>query len=178
MNIQSIAAAFLLTSLWAASAQAETVAPSTFAERLAQAGSSLTVRPEGFSGPGAAILSDAIDASRYILIGESHFSREIPVFTTNVCRLMAADGLETGGLTAMAIEVGPEAAVAVNARLRAPDREEQISDFVRSHPDVMAFLNSRDEGQTAADCAGVAGPDFKLWGLDQSSSARAAICSN
>lgn len=80
---------------------------------------------------------------------------------------MAADGLETGGLTAMAVEIGPEAAAAVNARLRAPDREQQISDFVRSHPDVMAFLNGRDEGQTAAVCAGVAGPDFKLWGLDQ-----------
>jgi len=164
MNLKSIAAALSLASLCATSAHAQTVAPPTFAERLAQAGSSLTVRPEGFSGPGSAILSDAIDASRYVLIGESHFSREIPAFTTNVCRLMAA---ETGGLTAMAVEIGPEAAVAINARLRAPDREQQISDFVRAHPDVMAFLNSRDEGQTAADCAAVAGPDFELWGLDQ-----------
>ncbi|ATC33020.1 hypothetical protein CA606_12170 [Caulobacter vibrioides] len=162
MNLKPIVAAFALVSLWAASARAETVKPLTFVERLAQAGSPLTVRPQGFSGPGAAILSEAIGASRYVLIGESHFSREIPAFTTNVCRLMAPDGL-----TAMVVEIGPEAAGVVNARLRAPDREQQISDFMRAHPDAMAFLNGRDEGQTAADCAGVAGPDFKLWGLDQ-----------
>jgi len=162
MNLKSIVGALALASLCAASAHAQTVAPPTFAERLTQAGSPLTVRPEGFSGPGAAILSDAIDASRYVLIGESHLSREIPAFTTNICRLMAP-----GGLTAMAVEIGPEAAGAVNAMMRAPDREQQISDFMSAHPDAMAFLNSRAEGQTAADCAGVAGPDFELWGLDQ-----------
>jgi hypothetical protein len=162
MKLKSMASALALAGLCAASAHAQTVAPPTFAERLAQAGSPLAVRPEGFSGPGATVLSDAIDASRYVLIGESHFSREIPAFTTNVCRLMAP-----GGLTAMAVEVGPEAAGAVNARLRAPDREQQMSDFVSAHPDAMAFLNGRDENQTAADCAGAAGPDFQLWGLDQ-----------
>lgn len=162
MKLKSIAAALALATLCAASAHAEPVASLSFADRLAQAGSPLTVRPEGFSGPGAAILSEAIDASRYVLVGESHFSREIPAFTTNVCRLMAP-----GGLTAMVVEIGPEAAGVVNARLRAPNREQQISDFMSSHPDAMAFLNSRDEGQTAADCAGFAGPDFKLWGLDQ-----------
>ncbi|MCF7750729.1 hypothetical protein KQ945_08225 [Bacillus subtilis subsp. subtilis] len=162
MRLKSIAAALSLASLCAASAYAETVVPLTFADRLAQAGAPLTVRPEGFSGPGAAILSDAVNASRYVLIGESHFSREIPAFTTNVCRLMAP-----GGLTAMAVETGPEAAVAINAMMRAPDREKQIADFMTAHPDAMAFLNSRAEGQTAADCAAVAGPDFKLWGLDQ-----------
>ncbi|WP_422506033.1 hypothetical protein [Stenotrophomonas sp. GZD-301] len=162
MRLKSIGAALSLACLCAASAHAETVAPLTFADRLAQAGSPLTVGPEGFSGPGAAILSDAVDASRYVLIGESHFSREIPAFTTNVCRLMAP-----GGLTAMAVETGPEAAKAVNARMRAPDRERQIADFLTAYPDVMAFLNSRAEGQTVADCAAAAGPAFKLWGLDQ-----------
>lgn len=162
MRLKSIGAALSLACLCAASAYAETVVPLTFAERLAQAGSPLTVRPEGFSGPGAAILSDAVDASRYVLIGESHFSREIPAFTTNVCRLMAP-----GGLTAMVVETGPEAAGAVNARMRAPDREQQITDFLTTYPDAMAFLNSRAEGQTVADCAAVAGPDFTLWGLDQ-----------
>jgi hypothetical protein len=162
MKLKSIAAALALATLCAASAHAQAVASLSFADRLAQAGSPLTVRPEGFSGPGAAILSEAIAASRYVLIGESHHSREIPAFTTNVCRLMAP-----GGLTAMVVEIGPEAAGAVNARLRAPNREQRISDFMRAHPDAMAFLNGRDEGRTAADCAGAAGPDFKLWGLDQ-----------
>lgn len=162
MKLKSIAAALALASLCAASAHAEPVASPSFADQLAKAGAPLKVRPEGFSGPGAAILSEAMDASRYVLIGESHFSREIPAFTTNVCRSMAP-----GGLTAMVVETGPEAAGAINARLRAPDREQRISDFMNAHPDAMAFLNGRDEGQTAADCAGAAGPDFKLWGLDQ-----------
>ena len=162
MKLNSIAATLALATLCAASAHAEPDASLSFADRLAQAGSPLTVRTEGFSGPGAAILSEAIDPSRYVLVGESHFSREIPAFTTNICRLMAP-----GGLTAMVVEIGPEAAGVVNARLRAPNREQQISDFMRAHPDAMAFLNGRDEGQTAADCAGAAGPDFKLWGLDQ-----------
>jgi hypothetical protein len=162
MKLKSMAAALALASLCAASAHAEPVASLSFTDRLAQAGSPLTMRPEGLSGPGAAILSEAIAASRYILIGESHHSREIPAFTTNVCRLMAS-----GGLTAMVVEIGPEAAGVVNTTLRAPNREQQISDFMRAHPDAMAFLNGRDEGQTAADCAGVAGADFKLWGLDQ-----------
>ena len=84
MKLKSIAAALALAGLCAASAHADPVASLSFADRLAQAGSPLTVRPEGFSGPGAAILSEAIDASRYVLVGESHLSREIPAFTTNV----------------------------------------------------------------------------------------------
>jgi len=162
MGLKLIAAAFSLASLCAVSAHAEIVPAPSFAERLAQAGTPLAVRPEGFSGPGAAILSEAVGASRYVLIGESHLSREIPAFTTNVCRMMAP-----GGLTAMVVETGPEAAKAVDVMMRAPDREQQISGFMSAHPDAMAFLNSRAEGQTVADCAGVAGADFKLWGLDQ-----------
>lgn len=166
MNLRSMASAVALAGLWAASAHAQTgaqtVTPPTFAERLAQAGSPLTVGPQGFSGPGAVILSEAVDASRYVMIGESHFSREIPAFTANVCRLMAP-----GGLTAMVVETGPEAAAVVNAGLRAPDREQRMSNFMRAHPDAMAFLSGRDENQTAADCAAAAGPDFALWGLDQ-----------
>jgi hypothetical protein len=162
MKLKPMAAALALAGLCATSAHAQTDAPVPFADRLARAGSPLSVGPGGFSGPGAAILTDAVNASRYVLVGESHLSREIPAFTTNICRLMAP-----GGLTAMAVEIGPEAAGAVNARLRAPDREQKISDFMRAHPDAMAFLNGRDEGQTAADCAAVAGPDFELWGLDQ-----------
>ena len=162
MNLRSIVGALALTGLGATCAHAETAAPPTFAERLAQGVAPLTVGPQGFSGPGAALLSEAVNASRYVLIGESHMSREIPAFTTNICRLMAP-----GGLTAMVVEVGPEGAGAVNARLRAPDREQQMSDFLSAHPSVIAFLNGRDEAQTAADCAAAAGPDFALWGLDQ-----------
>lgn len=148
-------------SVIATQGHAETPAPPS-AQSLSEAGAPLNFGPQGFSGPGADVLTRAVAESRYVLIGESHLSREIPAFTTQVCRLMAPRGL-----TAMAVEVGPEAADVVNASLRAPEREAQIADFMRGHPDAMMFFNGRDEGQMAADCAAAAGPDFSLWGLDQ-----------
>lgn len=158
------AMAMAIAGLTATGAQAQTPAPPAipFSDSLAQAATPLAVGPDGFSGAGAAVLTQAVAASRYVLIGESHHSREIPAFTTQVCRLMAPTGL-----TAMAVEVGPEAVRVVDARMRAPDRDQQIDAFMRDHPDAMIFLNSDDEARMAADCAAAAGPDFALWGLDQ-----------
>ncbi|MGH7025783.1 hypothetical protein [Brevundimonas sp.] len=122
----------------------------------------MDVNPDDLSGAGALILSQAVAASRYVLIGESHMTREIPAFTTQICRLMAPSGL-----TAMAIEAGPEAARVVDAVMRSDDRETRIADFLRAHPDGIAFFNGRDEVRMAGDCAAAAGSDFQLWGLDQ-----------
>lgn len=146
----------------AAGAAAEEPTPPPFQARLAQRIEPLEVGPTGFSGAGAATLSDAVAASRYVLIGESHMSREIPAFTTQICRLMAPIGL-----TALAIETGPEAARVVDSVMRSADREARIDAFVRNHPDGMAFFNGRDEVRMAGDCAAAAGPGFALWGLDQ-----------
>ena len=156
--------AMLLGSLaaLAGGAAAEEPAPPPFQARLAQVTAPLDVSPAGFSGAGAATLTDAVAASRYVLIGESHLTREIPAFTTQICRLMAPSGL-----TAMAIETGPEAARVVDSVMRSADREARIAAFMRRHPDGIAFFNARDEVQMAGDCAAVAGPDFALWGLDQ-----------
>lgn len=141
---------------------AEEAKPSPFPSRLAQAIAPLDVKPDGLSGAGAPILSEAIAASRYVLIGESHHTREIPALTTQICRLMAPSGL-----TAMAIETGPEAASVVGSAMRSKDREARVADFVRAHPDGVAFFNVSDEVRMAGDCAAAAGPKFKLWGLDQ-----------
>ncbi len=147
---------------FATSTVAEEATPSPFPARLAQAIAPLDVKPDGLSGAGALILSEAIAASRYVLIGESHHTREIPVLTTQICRMMAPSGL-----TAMAIETGPEAARAVDSVMRSEDREARVADFVRAHPDAVAFFNGRDEVRMAGDCAAAAGPKFQLWGLDQ-----------
>lgn len=151
-----------LVGALATSAVAQAPAPASFETRLAQATTSLMVGPGGFSGQGAPVLADAIKASRYVLIGESHLTREIPAFTTQVCRLMAPSGL-----TAMVIETGPEAGRVVDAAMRAEDPTARIDSFLRAHPDGVAFYGSRDEVRTAAGCAAAAGPDFALWGLDQ-----------
>ena len=133
-----------------------------FAVRLEQSRTTLQVDADGLHGPGAAVLAKAVAQARYVLIGEDHLSREIPQFTTAICRLMAP-----GGLDALAVEIGPEAARVVNKYLRSPDRVGRLATFVRSHPDAFAFQNGRDESDMAAACAGLAGPSFELWGLDQ-----------
>lgn len=149
-------------SAFATGSVAEEKSSPSFASRLAQAISPLDVDPKGLSGAGALVLSKAVADSRYVLIGESHMTREIPAFTTQICRLMAPSGL-----TAMAVETGPETARVVDAAMRSEDREARVGDFLRRHPDGVAFFDGRDEVRMAGDCAAAAGPDFQLWGLDQ-----------
>lgn len=136
--------------------------PVPLASRLQQARTTLQVDAKGLHGPGAAVLADAIAASRYVLIGEDHLSREIPEFATGVCRLMAPDGLD-----AFAVEIGPEAARVVNENLHRPDRLTRLANFMQAHPDAFAFQNGRDESDMTAACARLAGPQFQIWGLDQ-----------
>ena len=133
-----------------------------FAARLEQSRTTLQVDAGGLHGPGAAVLADAVAQARYVLIGEDHLSREIPQFTTGVCRMMAPAGLD-----AFAVEIGPEAARVVNDDLRRPDRVARLTTFVQAHPDAFAFQNGVDESDMAAECARLAGPRFRMWGLDQ-----------
>jgi hypothetical protein len=154
--------AIILTGLGALTTSATAQEAVSFPSRLAQAIAPLEVNPDGFSGAGAPILSEAVTASRYVLIGESHMTREIPAFTTQICRLMAP-----AGLSAMVVETGPEAARIVDAAMRSPDREARIDTFLRAHPSSIAFFNGRDEVRMAGDCAAAAGPKFQFWGLDQ-----------
>lgn len=143
-------------------AQQAAPAPAPFAERLAQAITPLEVTPDGLSGAGGQVLSAAVTDSRYVLIGESHMTREIPAFTTQICRLMAPAGLD-----AMVIETGPEAARVIDSEMRSEDRETRVGDFLREHPSGIAFFGGRDEVRMTGDCAAAAGADFELWGLDQ-----------
>lgn len=136
--------------------------PSDFPARLARVVTPLEVNPDGLSGAGGLVLSRAVADSRYVLIGESHMTREIPAFTTQICRLMAP-----AGLTAMVIETGPEAARVIDSVMRSDDRETLMGDFLGAHPDGVAFYGGRDEVRTVGDCAAAAGPEFELWGLDQ-----------
>lgn len=153
----------LAAALVASGAAAQTAKPQPdFAARLESARTTLTVDAAGLHGPGASVLAKAVAESRYVLIGEDHLSREIPLFTTGICRQMAPSGLD-----AFAVEIGPEAAVVINAALRRPDRERRIATFARSHPDAFAFQNGADESAMAAACAQAAGPRFQMWGLDQ-----------
>lgn len=158
-------AAFVIAGCLVASsavAQSTTNMKTPWANRIEQARTTLRVDADGLHGTGATVLGAAIRPARYVLIGEDHLSREIPLFTTGVCRLMVPDGLD-----AFAVEIGPEAARFVNGVLRRADRLDRLSDFMRAHPDALAFQNGRDESDMAAACARLAGPGFAIWGLDQ-----------
>jgi hypothetical protein len=145
----AIMAGIVLTLLGASAGAADR--PPTFAERLELVRPSLEV-----------VLAEAVLDARYVLIGEDHLTREIPQFTTDLCRMMAPKGLAV-----LAVETGPEAAQVVNTILRRPDRRNRLAAFMHTHPDAMAFQNGRDESDMAASCAQAAGLEFQLWGLDQ-----------
>lgn len=141
-------------------AAAEKHAAPALKEALAGARAALVMSDAGFSGDGAAILGSAVRESRFVLLGEDHFSREIPRFTALVCDLMKPD--------AYAVEAGPDAAAFVTSVLRSPTRTKQIAERARRYPNNMAFLDAVEENETAAHCAEVSrSPHFALWGLDQ-----------
>lgn len=153
----------LLISALSTSSFAQTPVPApSFMEKVAASESEFQLADANLNGPGSTTLAAAINQARYVLIGEAHFSREIPRFTVALCHLMAPQGL-----SAIAVETGPEAAQIVNANLRRSDRLARLSKFMSGNPDAMAFQNGRDESDMAAACAREAGPAFQVWGLDQ-----------
>jgi hypothetical protein len=116
-----------------------------------------------FAGSAAPVLENAIAVAQYVLVGEDHITREIPQFTTAVCDVMAPQGL-----TAMAVEAGPQVAEFVSSSFGKPDRLARIVALTHQYPDSVAFLNIRQESDLVAHCAEVAyRPNFHLWGLDQ-----------
>ena len=106
------------------------------------------------------MITDAIEQARFVLLGESHFSRETPEFAAAVCRTMHPD--------AYAVEAGPYAAAYVQTILKSPDRKKAMEQRERTHPSNMAFLNNEQENDLAAKCIASRGAkNVALWGLDQ-----------
>jgi hypothetical protein len=109
---------------------------------------------------GGKLMTDAIKAARFVLIGESHFSRETPRLAAAVCRIMRPDSY--------AVEAGPSAAAYVNGLLQDSQRASHMRDRERTYPASMAFLNDEQENDLAANCAASSQTKkFALWGLDQ-----------
>lgn len=141
-------------------ARAEPAAKPTLETALDGARSSLVLRDGGFSEPGARILAKAVAEARFVLIGEDHFSREIPKFTVALCNIMKPD--------AYAVEAGPQAAKFVTGLLGHPDRMTRLGARMKAYPNNMAFLDGREENDTAAQCAQASSNKaFAVWGLDQ-----------
>src|ERR1700761_2387061 len=89
-------------------------APTPLADAFLQGRSSLILNGSSLSGDGLSAFTADISNARFVLIGETHLTHEIPLFTTAICGLMHPD--------AYAVEVGPIATEFINAHLRSPDR--------------------------------------------------------
>jgi hypothetical protein len=139
---------------------AQTKPKPTLGEALTEARTRLVLSDGKLSGEGADVLTRAVAESRFVLIGEDHFTREIPQFAAALCDVMRPD--------AYAVEAGPEAAHFVNGLLRRPDRIAKVSERDNAHPNNMAFLDMRAENDLAAHCAAASrNANFQLLGLDQ-----------
>lgn len=157
-------AAFLAPPLAYSQAPAETVKPQpAFEQKLREVRYDLRLEDGRFVGGAAPVLESAIADAQYVLIGEDHITREIPQFTTAVCDVMGPQGL-----SAMAVEVGPQAAEFVSALFGSPDRLARTGALLHQYPNSVAFMDVRQENDLAAHCANAAHtPHFHFWGLDQ-----------
>jgi len=136
---------------------------STFEQKLDEARYDLRIEGGKLAGGAAPILEKAISGAQYVLIGEDHITHEIPQFARAVCDAMAPQGL-----TAMAVEAGPQAAKMVAASLGKTDRLARMVALTDRYPDSVAFLNVREENDLVEHCAEASrNPKFQLWGLDQ-----------
>jgi hypothetical protein len=136
---------------------------STLDQKLVEVRYDLRIEAGKLTGSAAPVLEKAISGAQYVLIGEDHITREIPQFATAVCDVMAPQGL-----TAMAVEAGPEAAKMVAASLGKPDRLARMVALTDRYPDSVAFLNVREENDLVEHCAEASHKsNFQLWGLDQ-----------
>jgi len=134
-----------------------------FEPKLREVRFDLHIQDGKFSGTAAPLLQEAISNAQYVLIGEDHLTREIPQFVSVVCDVMAPQGL-----TAMAVEAGPQAASFVSSLFGKPDRLAQTAALTHQYPASIAFLDMRQENDLAAHCAEVAHRShFHFWGLDQ-----------
>jgi hypothetical protein len=137
--------------------------PSTFDQKLREVRFDLRIEGGKLTGSAGPVLEKAISGAQYVLIGEDHMTREIPQFATAVCDVMAPQGL-----TAMAVEAGPQVAKMVASSLGKTDRLSRMAALTERYPDSVAFLNVREENDLVEHCAKAShNPNFQLWGLDQ-----------
>ena len=152
--------AWLVLNLSVAALWAQPPAKPTLTEALAQSRSPLVLEGGKLGGEGAGVLSRAILSSRFVLLGEEHFSKEVPQLGEAMCDMIHPD--------VYAVEVGPNAARYVSGLLKSSDRMTRMQERGRQYPSSMAFLDIKEENELAAHCAASShNPGFELWGLDQ-----------
>lgn len=148
----------------AAAAPAGAAGPATpFADAVVRQRLALTFSGGAFGGPGAAVISKAVDGAQYVMIGEDHGIAEIPAFSTALCKTVAPQGFDT-----VAVETGPSTAKVLGDALASANPPDEIGQYDAQHPFSIAFYDFTEEFAFLRACRDAMGPDrFALWGLDQ-----------
>lgn len=156
----------LAPGIWLAAfgaAHAADTPPPTLAQALPGVRYTLTLQDGHVAGSAAPVLAQAVAAARYVMIGEEHFTREVPRLAAALCDQMAGEGL-----SAFAVEAGPVAAQFARRTLAGTDGSEALRRHVDRYPDSIAFLNGREESALLQHCAAAVAPrPLAIWGLDQ-----------
>lgn len=135
----------------------------TLASGLVAARSTIFIQNGTLAGSGLQVLTTALDQAKFVAIGEDHFTQQIPLFATAVCREMAPKGL-----TSLALETSPAAAAFVTRTLGTANRREQMAELQRRFPWSIAFLNVQEENDFVENCfEATPGKNLAIWGLDQ-----------
>jgi hypothetical protein len=131
-------------------------------EMLASVRQSIAIRDGRLEGAGGETLRAAIAATPYVLIGEDHGLREIPVFSSAVFRELAARGTRD-----LVVEVGPEAGRRLTAALGTRDPEAAVRTWVQRYPFSLAFYDLQQELAFLREARALAGPSLRVTGVDQ-----------
>lgn len=148
----------------AAAAAAET-SPDTerFRSLLRDHAYALTVDDDGIGGPGAQWLVERAGRSRFVLLGESHMTSQIPRIARGIWQSIHPLGYEHA-----AIETSPWAADLIETRLRSGD-ENAYTDYVSDgNRWTIPFYTTVEETEFLRSVIGKSeGRGPALWGLDQ-----------
>lgn len=156
------ACAWLLTSVPAVAAESSVEAEG-LGKLIAGNAHTLSVEDGGIDGPGAEWLVKRADQSRFVLLGESHMTAEIPRIARGIWQAVHPLGYEYA-----AIETSPWAASLIEDKLRS-DRNNAYSDYVTdgNHWTIPFYTTLEDSDflRSVIKTSGAKGP--ALWGLDQ-----------
>ncbi len=122
----------------------------------------LTVRDDSVSGPGWDFLLEAASDAQFVMVGESHYVREIPLFTASLFEALHA----RQGFQYLALEDGPWAVRMLMApEVRGdPDATFQLAARFRN---ALQFYNDQDV-ELIARAGGISDARVDpVWGLDQ-----------
>ncbi len=114
------------------------------------------------TGPGAEFLVDQGSKSQFFVLGEQHYTREMPQVTTALFRMLQSEA----DYQFLALEQDPLMAMTVAAKPLRGD-EAAILDYARRYPNAFTFETDQEIemiSEVSASSNAMANP---VWGVDQ-----------